>query len=436
MGRRDEIDASLAKHFAWSFVPADRPELAAEKVEAAAREAAASGDDPDEPVVDERGAEEFRAKARASCRPLAEAIAGAWACGDEDARVRLTKRLLVRAERLGVSLVGMSEWPAEAVRLLRLAVALGGVRAASSASVPPPSRRCCPSTPRGGRPARRGRALRRQGPGRCDLLRGRLDARRGRRRCPHGASGRRSRRGTDARGAGGRHRDHREVRGPRPRRGRAASGPAPAQLRRARPRPRGALHGRAVCRRSRGPRPRAARSRGPCPARGADRRGPRGGRANLRRRGPARPDARPAGRGGRGPARLDRRRARLDLARRRVGHRGARPGLPRDRRGHGGSLAQVCARLRSHQGGGRDAAPAQRDGRAPAAPRGERSLVRGPRRRAPAVAPALRAVVPVGVESLVGASLLAQKPSERFLARLRWCRAASSRPSAAWRAPC
>ena len=125
MGRRDEIDAGLAKHFAWSFVPADRPELATEKVEAAVREAASSADEPDEPVVDERGAEEFRAKARASCRPLAEAIAGAWACGEEDTRVRLTKRLLVRAERLGVALVGMSEWPAEAVRLLRMAVALG-----------------------------------------------------------------------------------------------------------------------------------------------------------------------------------------------------------------------------------------------------------------------------------------------------------------------
>lgn len=124
-GRRDEIDASLAKYFAWSFVPADRPELATEKVEAAAREAASTPEEPDEPVVDERGAEEFRAKARSACRPLAEAIAGAWDCGDEEARVRLTKRLLVRAERLGVALVGMSEWPLEAVRLLRMTVALG-----------------------------------------------------------------------------------------------------------------------------------------------------------------------------------------------------------------------------------------------------------------------------------------------------------------------
>jgi hypothetical protein len=134
MGRRDEIDASLAKHFAWSFVPVDRPELATERVEAAVREAASTGsgdggdggcDGPDEPVIDERGAEEFRTKARGVCRPLAEAIAGAWDCGDDDARLRLTKRLLVRAERLGVALVGMSEWPLEAVRLLRMAVALG-----------------------------------------------------------------------------------------------------------------------------------------------------------------------------------------------------------------------------------------------------------------------------------------------------------------------
>ncbi len=126
-GRRDEIDASLAKHFAWSFVPPDRPELAAEKVEAATRDArtlaTAAGDD--DPAVDSTGAAEFQERARQACRPVAEAIAGAWDCQDPETRARLVKRLLVRAERLGVSLVGMSEWPAEAARLLRMAVALG-----------------------------------------------------------------------------------------------------------------------------------------------------------------------------------------------------------------------------------------------------------------------------------------------------------------------
>ena len=126
-GRQDEIDASLAKYFAWSFVPADRPELATAKVESATQAAAApgGGQDDGEPAVDPAGAEEFRAKARAQCGPLAEAIAGAWLCREAEARARLTKRLLVRAERLGVTLIGMSDWPLEAVRLLRMAVALG-----------------------------------------------------------------------------------------------------------------------------------------------------------------------------------------------------------------------------------------------------------------------------------------------------------------------
>ncbi len=176
-GRRDEIDAKLAKHFAWSFVPADRPDLAVEKIEAAAREAASIPEEPDEPVIDERGAEEFRAKARTACRPLAEAIAGAWDCGDAEAKVRLTKRLLVRAERLGVALVGMGEWPLEAVRLLRMTVAMGARSSRKQREGGHGRVAAAPRSPGGGRPAGRGRSLRRQGPGRRDLLRGRLDAR-------------------------------------------------------------------------------------------------------------------------------------------------------------------------------------------------------------------------------------------------------------------
>ncbi len=123
MARRDEIDLVLAKHFAWCFVPPDRADLAAEKVEAAAQEAS-EGVVTLEPA-DEAGAREFRNKSRDSCRPLAQAVAGAWACADEAVRTRLVKRLLVRAEKLGVALTGMVDWPLEAVRLLRMAVALG-----------------------------------------------------------------------------------------------------------------------------------------------------------------------------------------------------------------------------------------------------------------------------------------------------------------------
>jgi hypothetical protein len=143
MARKDEIDPALAKHFAWSFVPGHRPDLAAAKVEEAVR-ALDAARRADTGGPGQAGSPEFETRARAACRPLAAAIAEAWACREEEARARLTKRLLVRAERLGVSLAGMKEWPEQAVRLLRLAVALGPratrrqrSRAASVASLMP-----------------------------------------------------------------------------------------------------------------------------------------------------------------------------------------------------------------------------------------------------------------------------------------------------------
>ena len=123
MPRRDEIDATLARHFAWTFVPSDRPEMASAKVEAALGAAKESPGAPTEPVFADPEEEERRARAAAiACRPLAEAVTTAWACTEEDSRLRLVKRLLPRAERLGFTVLGMIEWPLEAVRLLRLCV--------------------------------------------------------------------------------------------------------------------------------------------------------------------------------------------------------------------------------------------------------------------------------------------------------------------------
>ena len=128
MPRRDEIDAILAKHFAWSFVP---PEETAQ-VEDTLRAAEAQPRPRPQPFPlaaepataerDEQALEEFRARSRAACQPLALAVAEAWAEADDEERFSAVKRLLARANRLGVEVVGMQEWPVEAVRLLRLLV--------------------------------------------------------------------------------------------------------------------------------------------------------------------------------------------------------------------------------------------------------------------------------------------------------------------------
>ena len=155
MNRRDEIDATLAKHFAWTFVPPGDSAQILERlrfVEAAAIARVARADQPLAPDPD-AGATEARvvpdrsaapavpseppprkpnasggragAKAQAGCRALAAAVAHAWASTDEAACLRATKQLLGRADRLGVELLEMRDWPAEAVRLLRLLVRFG-----------------------------------------------------------------------------------------------------------------------------------------------------------------------------------------------------------------------------------------------------------------------------------------------------------------------
>src|SRR5579883_1979932 len=144
MHRRDGIDPLLAKYFAWTFVLGGDTARLSDRLNAA-EEAAAAGDadgrSMDAAVFDDAASEPIarrsRAKARAACRALAASIGEAWAC-DEALRdaapgaaaaggcgARTVKRLVVRAERLGVELLEMRGWPAESVRLLRLIVRYG-----------------------------------------------------------------------------------------------------------------------------------------------------------------------------------------------------------------------------------------------------------------------------------------------------------------------
>src|SRR5215472_14250894 len=125
MPRRDEIDPALAKHFAWSFVPPDKTaEVSSEQLRAAraveqpgdeGAAAEAEGDAPSVEVAqqDERALAEMHARSRAACEPLAAGIADAWATTDPEKRLAAVKRLLSRANRLGVEIVGMQEWPVE-----------------------------------------------------------------------------------------------------------------------------------------------------------------------------------------------------------------------------------------------------------------------------------------------------------------------------------
>ena len=148
MHRSDELDATLAKHFAWAFAPSeeaaaqilDRLRLADPPVgpgsgsEAPAapapRAAAISGRVGDlsggRPGEDGGSTERSRVKAQATCRSLAAAIADAWAHRDDPTCLQTTKRLLARADRMGIDLLEMRQWPMEGARLLRLLVRFGG----------------------------------------------------------------------------------------------------------------------------------------------------------------------------------------------------------------------------------------------------------------------------------------------------------------------
>src|SRR5712671_5950511 len=107
MQRRDQIDPTLAKHFAWMFVrPGDTAQLT-ERLRAVEQAITAGAQRPagEESkalvvsVADDGETERSRAKAKAACRALATAIADAWAStdpggGDVPAALPLVKRLL------------------------------------------------------------------------------------------------------------------------------------------------------------------------------------------------------------------------------------------------------------------------------------------------------------------------------------------------------
>jgi hypothetical protein len=128
MQRHDQIDAARAKHFAWRFLrPGDSQRIAELLRAAEADEEAGAPAAPDLPATLSEGQlERSREKARVGCRALAVAVAEVWAIADREASVRPVKRLLARADRLGIALVGMDAHPTEAVRLLRLFVRHGG----------------------------------------------------------------------------------------------------------------------------------------------------------------------------------------------------------------------------------------------------------------------------------------------------------------------
>ncbi|HLK35146.1 MAG TPA: hypothetical protein VKU41_00250 [Polyangiaceae bacterium] len=143
MRHGDELHGTLAKHFAWCFARTGADAVAATRLRAAQEsapirmrhapdEGPGSGEDLGDAEVDlpavlvnEVEVERSRDRARDACGPLAAGVRETWAEADEDAAARGTKRLLTRADRLGIELVGMDAYPQEGVRLLRLFVRHG-----------------------------------------------------------------------------------------------------------------------------------------------------------------------------------------------------------------------------------------------------------------------------------------------------------------------
>ncbi|HEX8794766.1 MAG TPA: hypothetical protein VF765_27655 [Polyangiaceae bacterium] len=141
MLRRDEIDPKLAKHFAWSYVPPDQTaalddaqraaldaqgaqstvELPADSEPPAALDAEES-DAPEDPKDAE--IEEIRERARRLVEPVADMIAEAWdsPAEDDEERFQTTRRLLVRVGRMGFDVMGFDRRPVEITRLLRMVV--------------------------------------------------------------------------------------------------------------------------------------------------------------------------------------------------------------------------------------------------------------------------------------------------------------------------
>jgi hypothetical protein len=140
----DLLDATLAKHFAWSFawpweIPSFEERLraaAAGLLQPAEEDFAPDSDgdalEADSPAqnalalpAEPRAVDAKPSRARATCRAFAITVNDVWALADPETSLVATKRLLGRADRLGVEIIEMQEQPAEAVRLLRLFVRHG-----------------------------------------------------------------------------------------------------------------------------------------------------------------------------------------------------------------------------------------------------------------------------------------------------------------------
>ncbi len=122
----DRLHAGLAKHFAWCFAAPGAPVDVAERLRWAREEQAAYGESGLAIALTEPlDVEQTAARARSLCAELATAIKDAWALLDVEASVTAAKRLLSRADRLATDIVGMEAHPLEAVQLLRLMVRHG-----------------------------------------------------------------------------------------------------------------------------------------------------------------------------------------------------------------------------------------------------------------------------------------------------------------------
>ncbi|MDI3288851.1 HEAT repeat domain-containing protein [Polyangium sp. 15x6] len=105
--KRDVLDPALASRFAWRVAPP--PEPSPEPTDA-----------PPAPNLDPAASPDFAEHAASACEELAMDVRKAWGLASPPAQAAATKRLLRFARRIGFEILGMSQHPLEAVRLLRL----------------------------------------------------------------------------------------------------------------------------------------------------------------------------------------------------------------------------------------------------------------------------------------------------------------------------
>ncbi|MDC3960117.1 HEAT repeat domain-containing protein [Polyangium jinanense] len=105
--KRDVLDPALAARFAWRIAPPPEP-------------SPPQADAPPAPDLDPTASEALAEHAARACEELAKDVRKAWALASPPAQAAATKRLLRFARRIGFEILGMSQHPLEAVRLLRL----------------------------------------------------------------------------------------------------------------------------------------------------------------------------------------------------------------------------------------------------------------------------------------------------------------------------